>query len=533
MKRNHPKLALGLLAGGAISLSLLPSAQAQNDAKPPAAAITVPRLDYKETTLSNGLKVVTLEDHRAPVVTLQVWYHVGSKDEAPGKAGFAHLFEHLMFKGSEHVGPQEHSRYIEQLGGDYNADTSFDRTRYYETVPSNALDRMLYLEADRMRSLRVDDPNLKSERQVVEEEHRLRVDNAPFGTLLETIQAMLYPAAHPYAHTTIGILADLDSAALKDVQAFHDEYYKPDNATLVLVGDFKTGDALVKISKYFGSIPKSTRAFTRYPAAPPEQTAERRKTVYDKQAPLPMVVFAHRLPATQGQEARDLPAFDIMSEILSQGNSSRLHRALVRDQQIAVQAGGGPLTLRLGGFFFMNAVANAGKTPEALEKALADQIEMLRTQPVTQAELDKAKNQLISGQVLGLISTEAKANELGEADLLYGTPEEANKQLAELQAVTAQDIQRVAQKYLAPEQRSVLYMLPAAMQKNTAQQTDAPKSNTAIAPGQTAANNAKTAAYTDRKGRALHAQVYDKTVYRFSKTPLAPVASPVGKEAKP
>ena len=214
--RPYRKTILPLLAAGALSLSILPPTRAQDGAaKANAAAVTVPRLDYKETKLANGLKVVTLEDHRAPVVTLQVWYRVGSKDEAQGKAGFAHLFEHLMFKGSEHVGPQEHARYVEQIGGDYNANTSFDRTLYYETVPSNALDRMLYLEADRMRSLRVDDPNLKSERSVVEEEHRLRVDNAPYGTLLENVQALVFPRP-----TSIRAYHDwhsgrLDSAALK------------------------------------------------------------------------------------------------------------------------------------------------------------------------------------------------------------------------------------------------------------------------------------------------------------------------------
>ena len=496
------RLVLPLIAVSGLSLSVLPSVQAQDAAKPPTAAIPVPRLDYKETKLPNGLKVVTLEDHRAPVVTLQIWYHVGSKDEAKGKAGFAHLFEHLMFKGSAHVGSEEHARYVEQIGGDYNANTYFDRTLYYETVPSNALDRVLYLEADRMTSLRVDDPNLKSERAVVQEEHRMDVENAPYGTLIENVQAMLFPAAHPYAHTTIGIMSDLDDAKLSDVKAFHDEYYKPDNATLVLVGDFKTGDALARVSKYFGAIPKSSKPFTRYPVVPSNQTAEQRKTLYDKLAPLPMVVMGFRLPATEGADARDLPVFDVMSQILSVGNSSRLYRALVRDQQVAVEAGGSPLELKLGGMFFFYAVANGGKSPDTLEKALVDQTELLRTQPVSQAELDKAKNQAISGKVFGTISTEAKASQLGEADLMFGTPDEANKELAELQAVTAADIQRVAQKYFAASQRNILYMLPASMQKPQ----DAPKTDKSArnvsdknAVARNATNNASAANAQGRK----------------------------------
>ena len=456
-RRAWPLLLLGLMS--------LPGSAHTQEVPTPTTPVAVTPLAYKQTTLANGLKVVTLEDHRAPVATLQIWYRVGSKDEASGKAGFAHLFEHLMFKGSEHVGSEAHARYVEQIGGDYNANTFFDRTLYYETVPSNALDRMLYLESDRMRSLRVDAPNLKSERAVVQEEHRMDVENAPYGTLFERVQAMLFPAAHPYHHTTIGIMSDLDSAALKDVQAFHDEYYKPDNATLVLVGDFKTEEAVAKINRYFGAIPKSQKPFTRYPVVPSDQKAEVHQTAYDKLAPLPMIVMGFRLPDTQGPDARDLPVFDVMSRILSVGKSSRLYRSLVRDEQLAVEAGGTAMTLRLGGLFFFFAVANGGKQPESVEKALSAQVELLCTEPVTQAELNKAKNTVISEKVFGQISTEAKASALGEADLLYGTPEQANKELAELQAVTAADIQRVAKKYFASEQRSVLYMLPASMQK--------------------------------------------------------------------
>lgn len=434
-----------------------------NAAPPESAAppIKPPRLDYQMTTLPNGLKVVTLEDHRAPVVTLQIWVHVGSKDEAPGKAGFAHLFEHLMFKGSKNVGPEEHARYVEQIGGDYNANTYFDRTLYYETVPSNALDRILWLEADRMASLQVDEKNLKSERDVVKEEHRVNVENAPYGKLLEDVQALVFPKAHPYAHTTIGIMADLDRAALNDVRAFHDEYYKPNNATLVLVGDFNRAEALEKIGRYFGPIPRSTQPFTRYPVPTITQTAEKRETVYDKMAPLPMIVMAYRLPEPSSP---DTPVFDVLARILSTGQSSRLYRSLVRDKQLAAEVSGSALTLKLGGIFFFFAIANTGKAPADVEKALQEQVELLRNSPVSDAELAKAKNQALTAQVFGMLSTEQKASALGEADLLYGTPEEANHEFEKLAAVTAADIQRVAQKYFAPNERNVLMMLPAAMQ---------------------------------------------------------------------
>ena len=462
------RLALVVVAASTV---IVPATFAQT-ALPAAAPARPARLDFQTTTLPNGLKVVTLEDHRAPVVTVQVWYRVGSKDEAQGKAGFAHLFEHLMFKGSKNLGPEEHSRLVEQIGGAYNADTFFDRTRYYQTVPSNALDRMLFLEAERMADLRVDEKNLKSERDVVKEEHRTGVDNAPYGKLFENVLALLFPKAHPYAHSTIGLMADLDSAKLAEVRAFHAEYYKPDNATLVLVGDFKTDHALANIRRTFGAIPKSKDAdFTRYPAPASSQTTEKREVWYDKLAPLPAVGMAFRLTAPADP---DTPVFTVMSQILSAGQSSRLYRSLVRDKQLAVEAQGGQLSLQLGGIFFFFAIANAGKAPAEVEKALLEQVELLRTQPVSEAELAKAKNQALTAYVFGTLSTEQKANALGEADLLYGNPDEANQAFDKLSRVTAADVQRVAQKYFAPEVRSVFHLLPEGMKPKANAATAAP-----------------------------------------------------------
>ena len=421
------------------------------------------KLDYKINMLPNGLKIVTLEDHRAPVVAIQVYYHVGSKDEAQGKAGFAHLFEHLMFKGSAHVGAEEHARIIERLGGYNNADTYFDRTRYVNTVASNALDRLLWLEADRMAALNVDEPNLRSERDVVKEEHRMDVENQPYGDLFEKVQALVFPKSHPYAHTTIGIMSDLDSAKLADVRAFHDEYYKPDNATLVLVGDFQTSDALTLARRYFAAIPRSKKPFTRYPAPRIDQQAERRAVFYDKLAPLPVIGMAYR---TVPANSPDTPVLEVISQILSVGQSSRLNRALVRDQQIASDASGFTLSLAVDGLFMFQATANQGKMPADIEKALQEQVDLIRDTPVSAAELTKAKNQALSGKVFGSLSTAQKAEQLGDADLNYGTPEEVNRELTKLNAVTAEDVQRVARKYFTPQHRSVFYDLPAAMQPN-------------------------------------------------------------------
>ena len=451
MKRLN---SLGVMTIGALAMSAM-GAQAQQSPIPP-------KLNYQQTKLTNGLKIVTLEDHKSPVVTLQIWYHVGSKDEAVGKAGFAHLFEHLMFKGSKNIPPEAHAKYIEQLGGDYNANTYFDRTLYYETVPSNALDRVLYLEAERMSSLVVDAVNLKSERDVVKEEHRLGVENSPYGQLFENVQALVFPKTHPYAHTTIGIMADLDSAALEDVKAFHAMYYKPDNATLVLAGDFETPAAIEKIKKYFGSIEKSNAPFTRYPVPEDDQKEARRGTYYDKLAPLPAVGMAFRLPPANDP---DTPVFAVISQILSAGNSSRLSRSIVRDKQLAAQASGGQLSLKLGGIFFFFAIANAGKNTAEVEKALQEQIELIQKEPVSEAELQKAKNILLNGKIFGSLSTEAKASQLGQADLDYGTPEEANKEIEALSKVTIADVQRVAKTCFAQTRTNYFTVLPESMKK--------------------------------------------------------------------
>jgi zinc protease len=447
-------------AWGALLLAALLLPGASRAQSVPAAHITPPHLKYRVDTLPNGLKVISMEDHHAPVVTVEVWYRVGSKDEQAGKAGFAHLFEHLMFKGTAHVPPQGFARYIEGVGGDYNANTYFDRTLFFETVPSNALDRALWLEADRMASLRVDLKNMNSERQVVEEEHRLDVENAPYGMVIEDVLAQLFPARHPYAHSPIGIMSDLDHASLTDVQAFHREYYRPNDATLVVVGDFTTANCLTLIRRYFGPIAAYGKRFDRMPAPAVVQKAATTRTVYDRLAPLPMVVTAYRIPPPASP---DTPVFDVMSYILSTGQSSRLYRSIVRDQQLAMQAEGDKFDLKLGGVFFFSAVTNVGKSPRQLEKAIARQVELLREQPVSAAELAKAKNQALTQHVFGLLSTENKASELGEADLLYGTPEEVNRRIAQIDAVTAADVQRVARRYFAPDLCNVLNILPQAM----------------------------------------------------------------------
>jgi zinc protease len=418
-----------------------------------------PKLNITEHTLPNGLKVVLLEDHSAPVVNVQVWYHVGSKDEQPGRTGFAHLFEHLMFKGSAHVKPQEHAQRIQDVGGVMNAYTSFDQTVYWETVPSNALDLVLWLEAERMASLAVDEENLTSERDVVIEELRLRVENPPYGKLAQVVFSTAYKE-HSYKWQPIGSKEDLRAAGLTDVMAFHSTYYVPNNATLVVVGDFDTADTVASITRYFEAIPHGKGEIPRPARSEPAQTAERRTIEYDSKAPLPAVISTYHIPGAGDPDSYPL---EVASLILSGGESSRIYQRLVYDKQIALQAAGQSFTLEDPGLFFFFAVLNAGVAPETAEAEVAAEVARLRDEAVSAAELEKARTQLIAGLTIGRQSVQEKASAIGNAAVVLDNPNLVNDELARFQAVTAADVQRVARKYFTEENRSVIYMLPEAM----------------------------------------------------------------------
>ena len=424
-----------------------------------AQTLRPPKLEIAQFTLPNGLKVVALEDHSAPIVNVQVWYHVGSKDERPGRTGFAHLFEHLMFKGSSHVKPQEHAQMISDVGGVLNAGTNFDYTFYWETIPVNALDLALWLEADRMGSLTVDEANLKSERDVVEEELRLRIENPPYGKLASLVFATAF-TKHSYRWLPIGSKEDLDAATLADVQAFHNTYYVPNNATITVVGDFKLADLKEKTEKYFGGIPKGVGDIPRPAQAEPAQTAERSVTNYDSKTPLPAVILAYHVP---GLGEPDTYPLEVASRILSGGESSRLYRRLVYDKQLALQAAGQSFSLEDSGLFFFVAIMNAGKEASAGQTELAAEIERLQKESVTPAELEKARTQLVSEVAVGRQTDQEKADAIGAAATLRNDPDLVNQELARYQQVTAADVQRVAKKYFTPENLSVIYMLPESM----------------------------------------------------------------------
>ena len=427
-----------------------------------AAALKVkpPQLEAQQYQLKNGLTVLLHEDHSTPVAAVELWYHVGSKNERHGRSGFAHLLEHQMFKGSANVGPEEHKNFISAIGGRYNATTDFDRTLYFQTFPSNYLERVLWLEADRMRSLDVSEANFHSERDVVKEERRLRIDNPPFGRLFEVVLANTF-TTHPYKILPIGSIADLDAATIEDVREFHRVYYVPNNATLVVAGDFDPAQTRGWIEKHFGSIPKGGDIPRQIPREP-AQTAERRLADYDSRTPLPAVILTYHVPR---EGAAELYALQVASNVLSSGESSRLYRKMVYERQTALQAGGQAITLEDPGVFYFYAIVQQGHTAEEAEKDLAEEIERVKREPMSAAELEKAKNQIIAGLVFGRETVQEKADALGHASVILGDWRQVNRQLAEYEKVTAADVERVANQYFRPENRTVVYMLPESMKE--------------------------------------------------------------------
>ncbi len=421
-------------------------------------AVAVPPLAVHQAVLPNGLNVVTLEDHSLPIINLQVWYHVGSKDERPGRTGFAHLFEHLMFKGSAHIGPEEHSRMIEQMGGVDNAYTNDDVTVFWETFPSRYLERVLWMEADRMGSLRVTQENFVTEREVVKEERRLRIDNPPYGRVIEDLYAAAF-TLHPYHHITIGSMEDLNRATLDDVREFYRTYYRPNNATLVIVGDFDTAQAVAWARKYFGGIPASPTPIPRVTVKEPPQTAERRLTRSYSNTPLPAIVEGYHVPP---RFAPDSYPLELLANILSAGESSRLYKELVYRQRIAVQTFGEGNFTEDPNLFFVGAILNAGISLERGEQALESVLDGVRRTPVSAREMEKAKNQMLARFILSRLTVQQRADALGEAAVIGHNPDLVNQELPHYLALDAAALQAAAQKYLRPDNATILLVTPPA-----------------------------------------------------------------------
>jgi zinc protease len=418
-------------------------------------AIPLPAIQYSDRTLPNGMRILLLEDHSAPTVAINVGYHVGSKDDPLGRSGFAHLFEHLMYKGTANTKPETFDRLTEDVGGSNNAFTAEDLTNYYEIIPSNYLETLLWAEADRLKTLKVDEPNLKSEREVVVGEYEQNFVANPYGKLNLLIDGESY-TKHPYKRGVIGVPEQLRAASLEDVRKFHDTYYQPQNATLVVVGDFDPAQANTWIDKYFSGIPKGTTTIPRVSIVEPKQSKEKRITYYGENVPLPAVAFVYHAVA---RVSPDAAALQVLENLLSEGESSRLFRTLVYEQQIASSVSANADLREQPGLFDVYAVLNSGKKPETAEKLLQQEIVKLQNQPVSEAELDKARTQLITALVRDRESNNSRAIALVIA-ATEGDPMRVNTALRELQAVTAADIQRVARQYLVPSNRTVIYYLP-------------------------------------------------------------------------
>jgi zinc protease len=449
---------LAVFAGLSGTLCNAPLVAQENGAQENTLPVRPPKLNYTTHTLPNGLQVILLENHEVPIINLQVWYHVGGKDERPGRTGFAHLFEHLMFKGSAHVPAEEHSRIIEAVGGFDNAETTDDTTNFFETFPSNYLERVVWLEADRMGSLNVSEENFKSEREVVKEERRVRIENQPYGYLQEDLRAAAF-TVHGYHHTPIGSMEDLDKATIQDVRDFFNTFYKPNNATLVIVGDFDSTQALEWANKYFDGIPASAKPIPRLDNPEPPQTAERVVKKSYSNTPLPAVVIGYKVPPRYAPDAYPL---DLASNILAGGESSRLYQTLVYKEQIAVQAAGFGAFSEDPNLFWAYAIMNQGHTAAEGEKSLVAVLDGLKTQPVESRELEKAKNQEIAGFVLGRDTDEERAVALASAAVIGKDPGLANTELDRYLSASTADIQRVAKDYFQSTRSTVLIVTPSA-----------------------------------------------------------------------
>ena len=421
----------------------------------PSAAIRPPRLEYQVSTLPNGLTVILSEDHSTPIVHVQLVYHVGSKNEKPGRTGFAHFFEHMMFKGSKNVQAEGHTSTIAEIGGQSNAYTTDDETVFWETLPAQYLPMALWLEADRMATLKIDKETFTNEREVVKEERRMRVDNQPYGRLSEIIYEQAF-TTHPYKHTTIGSMADLNAASVDDVRDFYRTYYVPSNVTLAIVGDFDPAQATQLVAQYLGRVPKADREVPRDIAKEPEQTAEKRVTVQTPW-PLPAVVVAYHVTYDGHPDSYPL---HIASKILADGQTSRLYQELVYNTQMAAAVDGEAHLIEDPNLFYALAIVQPGHTTEQAAAALIAEIDRLRDEPISEHELQRAKNQFARDYILGRESNQQKALQLTHAVVIHRDITTADGEFDIFQSMTAGDVQRVARTYFRPENRTVITLMP-------------------------------------------------------------------------
>jgi predicted Zn-dependent peptidase len=424
-------------------------------ADPLRAAVTPPKLQYQLLTLPNGLRVILSEDHSTPIAHVAVWYHVGSKNERPGRTGFAHLFEHMMFKGSHNVEPDSHTSLIASVGGRSNAYTTEDETVFWQTVPANYLPIVLWLEADRMATLRINEDAFRREREVVKEERRMRIENQPYGRLNEIIFDHAF-TTHPYKHPTIGSMKDLEAASVDDVREFHRTFYVPANATVTIVGDFDAAQTVQLVNQYFGRVPRGAGPVPRNIPKEPEQKQEKRAVVSESW-PLPAVVVGYHVTYDGHPDAYPL---HVVGKILSDGNSSRIPRELMYNKRLALTAFGSSNITEDPNLFYAVAVLQPGRTAAEAEKALIEEFEKLKREPISANELQRAKNQWARDYVLSRETIQQKAMHLAHAAVIHNDISTADGEFEIFMKVTTADIQRVAKTYFNDANRVVVHVLP-------------------------------------------------------------------------
>lgn len=413
------------------------------------------KIDYTAYDLDNGLHVILHQDKSTPIVAVSVMYHVGSKNEKPNRSGFAHFFEHLLFEGSKYVERGAFDEYLAKAGATNNANTTYDRTFYYEILPSNELEVGLWLESERMLHARVDQVGVETQRKVVQEERRQRIDNQPYGSVLEESMKRAF-TKHPYQRTVIGSMEDLNAAQEIDYKNFYADFYVPNNAVLSIAGDIDIEQTKALVAKYFGTIPKGMKEIYRPNVVEPPLAGEVRDTVYDN-IQLPAIIQTYRIPA---QGTPDFYAVEMLATLLSSGESSRLYRNLVDDQQKAVFVGNFPLALEDPGVAIVFGITNMGVAPDALEAAIDEQIQKASTELISEQEFQKLRNQIENDFVTGNASVVGRAESLANYHMYFGDSNLINTEIDRYMKVTREDIMRVAKKYFNKNNRVSLTYMP-------------------------------------------------------------------------
>ncbi|MDN5215294.1 pitrilysin family protein [Fulvivirgaceae bacterium BMA12] len=417
-------------------------------------------IEFTEYDLDNGLHVILHQDNSTPIVVVSVLYHVGSKNEDPNRTGFAHFFEHLLFEGSENIERGQFDKLVTGAGGALNANTSFDRTFYYELLPSNQLELGLYLESERMLHAKIDSVGIETQREVVKEEKRQRIDNQPYGSILVEVLDRAYEE-HPYQWAPIGSMEHINQATLQEFMDFYNTFYVPNNATLSIAGDIDIEKTKKLVAKYFDEVPKSTKPLPRPTVVEPQKTKEVRDVVFDN-IQLPAAIQAYHMPA---QGTPDYYALNVLTNLLSNGQSSRLNKALVDEQQKALFVGAIPLSAEDPGLFITFGIAAAGVDVNELESSIDQELEKVKTDLITEREFQKIQNQIENDFIAGNARVAGIAESLANYHVYFGDANLINTEIDKFRKVTREDIKRVANKYLIKENRVVLHYLPKSAQQ--------------------------------------------------------------------